>query len=142
MITMYAWPSTADGPDALPMVHFTTEEQSGSETTPDGQPVWLFDSAIRDGGWAHFTDYDGWSQTAPGWLAEYRRHDDVLLVSGPGACEGWYQGTIGAPAAWIAAAATQQSMVIMAAPVPHPSMYGYAVEMGVAFALLVPVNVV
>ncbi|MFF5443904.1 hypothetical protein [Streptomyces sp. NPDC012888] len=142
MITMYAWPSTADGPDALPMVHFTTEEQSGNEFTPDGQPIWLFDTAIREGGWAHFTDYDGWARAAPGWMAEYRRHDDVLLVSGPGACEGWYQGTIGAPAEWIEAAAGQQSMVILAAPVPHPSMYGYAVEMGVGFALLVPVNVV
>ncbi|MET3986827.1 hypothetical protein ACIQWR_15660 [Streptomyces sp. NPDC098789] len=141
MITMYAWPSTADGPDALPMVHFTTEEQAGADVTPDGVPVWLFDTAIRDGGWAHFTDYDGWAAPAEGWTAAYRREDDVLFVSGPGACEGWYQGNLGAPAEWVEAAASQQSLVLLAAPVPHPSLYGYAVEAGAAFALLVPLMV-
>lgn len=142
MITMYAWPSTADGPDALPMVHFTTDQQSAGEVTPEGMPVWMFDTAIRDGGWAQFTDFDGWSAPADRWRALYRREDDLLAVSGPGTCEGWYEGNLGADADWVAAAATQQSVVLLAAPVQHPSLYGYAVEAGAAFALLVPLMVV
>ncbi|MGW0899461.1 hypothetical protein ACWD0G_21185 [Streptomyces goshikiensis] len=142
MITMYAWPSTADGPDALPMVHFTTEEQAGGEVTPEGMPVWLFDTAIRDGGWAQFTDFDGWSVPAAGWRALYRREDDFLAVTGPGSCEGWYEGNLGADDEWVKAATTQQSLVLLAAPVQHPSLYGYAVEAGAAFALLVPLMVV
>lgn len=102
MITMYAWPSTADGPDALPMVHFTTDDQSSGEFTAEGTPVWMFDGAIRDGGWAEFGDFEGWSTPAEGWQAFYRREDDLLAVTGPGACEGWYQGKLGADAAWVA----------------------------------------
>lgn len=109
MITMYAWPSTADGPDALPMVHFTTEEQAGGEVTPEGMPVWLFDTAIRDGGWAQFTDFDGWSVPAPGWRALYRREDDFLAVTGPGSCEGWYEGNLGADEEWVTAAAPSRA---------------------------------
>ncbi|KPI31555.1 hypothetical protein OV450_7114 [Actinobacteria bacterium OV450] len=142
MITMYAWPSTADGPDALPMVHFTTEQQEGGEFTPEGTPVWLFDTAIREGGWAQFTDFEGWSVPAAGWQAFYRSEDDLLAVTGPGACEGWYQGNLGADADWVAAATAQQSVVLLAAPVQHPSLYAYAVEAGAAFALLVPLAVV
>ncbi|MCJ0873429.1 hypothetical protein [Streptomyces sp. AP-93] len=142
MITMYAWPSTADGPDALPMVHFTTDQQESGEVTPDGVPVWMFDSAIRDGGWAQFTDFEAWSVPAEGWQAFYRREDDVLAVTGPGSCEGWYQGGLGADAEWVGAAAAQQSVVLLAAPVQHPSLYGYAVEAGAAFALLVPLVVI
>ncbi|MGW4690176.1 hypothetical protein ACWEPM_35570 [Streptomyces sp. NPDC004244] len=142
MITMYAWPSTADGPDALPMVHFTTDSQEGGEVTPDGTPVWLFDTAIREGGWALFTDFDGWASPAEGWRALYRREDDLLAVSGPGPCEGWYQGNLGADADWVEAAAARQSVVLLAAPVQHPSLFPYAVEAGAAFALLVPLAVV
>ncbi|MDX6760623.1 hypothetical protein SIN09_14520 [Streptomyces sp. F8] len=142
MITMYAWPSTADGPDALPMVHFTTEQQAGGEVTPDGTPVWLFDTAIREGRWARFADFEGWSTPAADWRALYRREDDFLAVTGPGACEGWYEGGLGADADWVAAAAATQSVVLLAAPVQHPSLYGYAVEAGAAFALLVPLLVV
>ncbi|WP_030292965.1 hypothetical protein [Streptomyces katrae] len=142
MITMYAWPSTADGPDALPMVHFTTEQQESGEVTAEGTPVWLFDTAIREGGWAQFTDFEGWSVPAAGWQAFYRREDDLLAVTGPGACEGWYQGNLGADADWVAAATAQQSVVLLAAPVQHPSLYGYAVEAGAAFALLVPLALV
>ncbi|MER5777975.1 hypothetical protein ABT144_27510 [Streptomyces sp. NPDC002039] len=142
MITMYAWPSTADGPDALPMVHFTTDDQSSGEFTPEGTPVWMFDGAIRDGGWAEFSDFEGWSTPAEGWQAFYRREDDLLAVTGPGACEGWYQGKLGADAAWVAAAGEQQSVVLLAAPVQHPSLYAYAVEAGAGFALLVPLVVI
>ncbi len=142
MITMYAWPSTADGPDALPMVHFTTEEQSGGELSPEGMPVWLFDTAIREGGWASFEDFEAWAAPAEGWQAFYRREDDVLAVTGPGPCEGWYQGRLGADDEWVKAAATQQSVVLLAAPVQHPSLYAYAVEAGAGFALLVPLAVV
>ncbi|MEU3317207.1 hypothetical protein ABZ743_31640 [Streptomyces sp. NPDC006662] len=142
MITMYAWPSTADGPDALPMVHFTTEEQSGGEVSPEGMPVWLFDTAIREGGWASFEDFEAWSAPAEGWQAFYRREDDVLAVTGPGPCEGWYQGRLGADEQWVKAAATQQGVVLLAAPVQHPSLYAYAVEAGAGFALLVPLAVV
>ncbi|MER6780419.1 MULTISPECIES: hypothetical protein [unclassified Streptomyces] len=142
MITMYAWPSTADGPDALPMVHFTTEQQEGGEVTAEGTPVWLFDTAIREGGWASFTDFEGWSVPAAGWQAFYRREDDLLAVTGPGACEGWYQGHLGADAEWVEAAGAQQSVVLLAAPVQHPSLYAYAVEAGAAFALLVPLALV
>lgn len=42
----------------------------------------------------------------------------------------------------MAAAATQQSVVLLAAPIQHPSLYNYAVEAGAAFALLVPLLVV
>ncbi|MFD0359210.1 hypothetical protein ACFVHW_36565 [Streptomyces sp. NPDC127110] len=142
MITMYAWPSTADGPDALPMVHFTTDEQSGGEVSEEGMPIWLFDTAIREGGWSAFEDFEGWSAPAEGWQAFYRREDDVLAVTGPGACEGWYQGRLGADEEWIKAAATQNSVVLLAAPVQHPSLYAYAVEAGAGFALLAPLVVI
>ncbi|RSS82811.1 hypothetical protein [Streptomyces sp. WAC06614] len=142
-LEMYAWPSTSDeGPDALPMVHFTTEQLVGDEVTPEGVPVWLFDTAIRDGGWVHFTDYEGWAATAAGWNAVYRQEDDALFVTGPGACEGWYQGYLGAPEDWRAAAAAQQKLVLLTAPVPHPSHYAHAVEQGAGFALLVPLSVI
>lgn len=142
MITMYAWPSTADGPDALPMVHFTTDEQAGGEVTPEGTPVWLFDGAIRDGGWAEFADFDAWSVPATDWQAFYRREDDLLAVTGPGSCEGWYQGKLGADEEWVSAAAEQRSVVLLAAPVQHPSLYAYAVEAGAGFALLVSLAVI
>ena len=142
MITMYAWPSTADGPDALPMVHFTTDQQAGDEVTEDGSPVWLFDNAIREGGWSPFEDFEGWSAPAEGWQAFYRREDDLLAVTGPASCEGWYQGRLGADPAWVDAASAQQTVVLLAAPVQHPDLYAYAVEAGAGFALLVPLSVI
>ncbi|WP_037791159.1 hypothetical protein [Streptomyces sp. Mg1] len=105
--------------------------RSGSSTPP---------SATAAG--RSFTDFDGWSVPAPGWRALYRREDDFLAVTGPGSCEGWYEGNLGADEEWVTAAGAQQSLVLLAAPVQHPSLYGYAVEAGAAFALLVPLMVV
>ncbi|WP_424211089.1 hypothetical protein ACN20G_02745 [Streptomyces sp. BI20] len=141
-LEMYAWPGTADGPDALPLVHFTTERLAGDEVTEDGQPVWILDAAIRDGGWSLFSDFEGWAVPADDWMAEYRLAEDLLVLSGPGACAGWYQGTLGAPEDWVRAADGQRSLVLLAAPVQHPSQFGHAVDAGAAFALLVPLNVV
>ncbi|MFJ7154081.1 hypothetical protein ACIQUQ_04000 [Streptomyces sp. NPDC101118] len=138
---LYAWAGTGEGPDPLPMVHFTTDDQEVA-LTPEGLGRWPFHEAIREGGWYAFTDYDGWAVPAETWGAAYRREDDMLVVSGPGLCAAWYQGSLGATEEWVAAATAAQSVVLLTAPVQHPSMYGYAVEAGYAYALIVPLAVV
>ncbi|MFI8100942.1 hypothetical protein [Streptomyces sp. NPDC086023] len=138
---LYAWAGTGEGPDPLPMVHFTTDDQEVA-LTPEGLGRWPFHEAIRQGGWYAFTDYDGWAVPAESWGAAYRREDDMLVVSGPGLCATWYQGSLGATEEWVAAATAAQSVVLLTAPVQHPSMYGYAVEAGYAYALIVPLAVV
>ncbi|MER7764741.1 hypothetical protein [Streptomyces sp. NPDC097619] len=138
---VYAWPSVPEGPDPLPVVHFTTDRQEGGTHTEDGTPIWLFDLAIREGGWVRFENLEGWSAPAPGWQAWYRPADDLLVVRGPGRCAGWYEGSAGASEEWLTAGRTQGKLVLLAAPVPHPSDYAYAVEAGAGFALLVPLTV-
>ncbi|MFE9258046.1 hypothetical protein [Streptomyces sp. NPDC006879] len=139
MTMMYAWASTPDGQDPLPIVHFTTG-QDGFEPTDDGRWAWRFGQAVHEGGWVPFSDFEGWSRPSEEWGAAYRCVDDMLAVSGPGACTGWYEGTLSAPADWVAAARTQQRVVLLTAPVRHPSEYGQAVEAGSAYALLVPLT--
>ncbi|MEV7418023.1 hypothetical protein [Streptomyces sp. NPDC089919] len=141
LTALYAWAGTADGPDALAMVHFTTDDQEVA-LDPEGLARWPFHEAIREGGWHRFTDYDAWAVPAETWGAAYRCEDDMLVVSGPGSCAAWYQGSLGATEEWVAAARASESVVLLTAPIQHPDMYGYAVEADVAYALLVPLAVV
>ncbi|WP_030196991.1 hypothetical protein [Streptomyces sp. NRRL S-87] len=138
---LFAWAATGDGPDPLPVVHFTTDDQEVA-LTPEGLALWPYHEAIREGGWHHFADFDAWAVPAETWGAAYRLEDDMFVAGGPGACATWYQGSLRPDEAWVAAARAAQSVVLLTAPIQHPSMYGYAVEAGVAYALLVPLMVV